>query len=118
MTITTGFLEVMTDRCSAERTYANGKPLGNHSVDHFNVTPNGTDWDRPAASVKVGQCSVISVAGTRPGSTFDERAAMTTESPSRSLPVKSRGVPAAAPLKLLWPDAYSGNGGVGKVGVW
>ncbi len=44
MTITTGFLEVMTDRCSAERTYANGGPLGNHSVDHFNVTPNGTEF--------------------------------------------------------------------------
>ena len=43
---------------------------------------------------------------------------MVTEAPNRSLPVASLSISAPAALKLLWPEAYSGNGGVGNVVGW
>ena len=62
--------------------------------------------------------SVTSRAGTAPGSTFEEPAAIVADPPKSSLPVKRRRVSAPAALKALWPDAYSGNGGVGNVDGW
>ena len=41
-----------------------------------------------------------------------------TLAPNRSLPVKRCRTLAPAPLKVEWPDTYSGNGGVGKVEAW
>src|SRR2546423_10035414 len=71
-----------------------------------------------AASEKAGQESVRSVAGTRPASTLELPAESVTAPPKRSLPVKRLRISAPAALKLLCPDEYSGNGGVGKVVGW
>src|SRR5438105_7722089 len=71
-----------------------------------------------AAAEKVGQTSVTSVAGTSPGSTRELPAANLTEPPKRSLPVNSLRISAPAALKLLCPEEYSGNGGVGNVVGW
>src|SRR6266545_4903784 len=71
-----------------------------------------------AASENVAQESVTSADGTAPGSTRELPAGRTTEPPNRSLPVKSRRISAPAALKLLCPDEYSGNGGVGNVVGW
>src|SRR6266508_5267724 len=71
-----------------------------------------------AASENVRHDSLTGAAGVRPGSTFELPAATVTDAPNLSLPVKSRRISAPAALKVLWPDAYSGNGGVGNVGGW
>src|SRR6266542_2405790 len=71
-----------------------------------------------AASENVRHDSVTGAAGVRPGSTFELPAATVTDAPNLSLSVKSRRISAPAALKVLWPDAYSGNGGVGNVVGW
>ena len=68
-----------------------------------------------AASENVGQDSVTSLVGTAPDSTFELPAASVTVAPNASLLVKRFRISAPAALKLLWPEEYSGNGGVGKV---
>jgi hypothetical protein len=68
-----------------------------------------------AASVNVGQVRVTSWAGTVPGSIVEEPAGRVIEAPKWSLPVARRRISAPAALKLLCPEAYSGNGVVGKV---
>jgi hypothetical protein len=80
-------------------------------------------WRResPASSsalVKVGQVSTIGIAGVARGSIRDEPAGMVTWAPNRSLPVNIRKTRAPAALKVLWPDTYSGNGGVSEVIGW
>jgi hypothetical protein len=40
-----------------------------------------------------------------------------TDAPKWSLLVKRLRIPAAPALNLLCPDVYSGNGGVGNVGL-
>jgi hypothetical protein len=40
------------------------------------------------------------------------------DAPKRSLCLKSLRISAPAALKLLWPEEYSGKGGVGKVVGW
>src|SRR6266545_6142166 len=77
--------------------------------------------ERPAwfaASEKVAQKRVRSSAGTAPGSTRELPAGRVAEAPKRSLAVKSLRISAAAALKLLCPEEYSGKGGVGKVAGW
>src|ERR671931_2729738 len=71
-----------------------------------------------AASLNVDQESVSSRAGTAPGSTRELPAGNVTDAPNASRPVKRRRISAPAALKLLCPDEYSGNGGVGKVEGW
>ncbi len=71
-----------------------------------------------AASENVDQESVTSLLGTAPGSTLELPAGSVTEAPKRSLCVKSLRIYAPAALKLLCPDEYSGNGGVGNVVGW
>ena len=71
-----------------------------------------------AASEKVAQVSVRSTAGVRPGSILELPAGKVTEPPKRSLPVNCLRISAPAALKLLCPEEYSGNGGVGKVVGW
>src|SRR6266550_1418158 len=71
-----------------------------------------------AAAVKVGQESVTAVAGAIPGCTFDEPAATVAEPPKSSLPVNDLRMVAAAALKALCPEQYSGNGGVRNVSGW
>src|SRR5215471_15329231 len=71
-----------------------------------------------AASEKVAQESVRSLAGTAAGSTRELPAGSVTEPPKRSSCVKSLRISAPAALKLLCPDEYSGKGGVGKVVGW
>lgn len=56
--------------------------------------------------------------GVRPGSIFEDPGAKVTESPNASLPVNSSRTVAPAALKLLCPEMYSGNGGVGNVPSW
>ena len=67
-----------------------------------------------AAAENVGQASVMSVAGTMPGSTFELPATIVAAPPNVSPRVNRRKISAPAALKLLWPDEYSGKGGVGK----
>ena len=71
-----------------------------------------------AASENVDQESVASLLGTAPGSTLELPAGSVTEAPNRSLCVKRLRISAPAALKLLCPDEYSGNGGVGNVIGW
>src|SRR5919201_5098952 len=71
-----------------------------------------------AASEKVAQSSVTSLAGTRPGSTRELPREIVTDPPKRSLPVNDRRISAPASLKLLWPEEYSAKGGVGKLVGW
>src|SRR5438477_4270120 len=71
-----------------------------------------------AASENVDQESVTSLLGTTPGSTLELPAGSVTEAPKRSLWVNRLRISAPAALKLLCPDEYSGNGGVGKVLAW
>jgi hypothetical protein len=61
---------------------------------------------------------VTSLIGTAPGSTLELPAGSVTEAPKRSLCVKRFRISAAAALKLLCPEEYSGNGGVGKLANW
>src|SRR5215210_2722250 len=60
----------------------------------------------------------MSAAGTAAGSTFELPAVIVASPPKTSLRVKRRRISAPAALKLLWPDEYSGNGGVGKYEGW
>jgi hypothetical protein len=72
--------------------------------------------ERPAssaASENVRHASTTSAAGTSPGSIAEDPAAIVTDAPKRSLEVKRRRISALAALKVLWPDTYSANGGVG-----
>src|SRR5260370_5376719 len=71
-----------------------------------------------AASEKVGQASVRALPGTAPGSVLELAVGNVTEPPKRSLRVNSVRISAAAALKLLCPEEYSGKGGVGKVVGW
>src|SRR5262245_32335735 len=71
-----------------------------------------------AASENVAQLNVTSPAGDSPGSTRELPRGIVTDPPKRSLPVNNRSSSAPAALKLLWPDEYSANGGVGKVVGW
>jgi hypothetical protein len=71
-----------------------------------------------AASENVGHESVMSTAGTLPGSTFELPAAIVAAPPNAFLRVNRRRISAPAALKLLWPEEYSGNGGVGKYVGW
>src|ERR1700720_1506770 len=71
-----------------------------------------------AASVNVSQRSVIGWAGVTPGSIFEVPEGSVTASPKWLLPVHSSRILAAAALYVLWPDTYSGNGGVGDVASW
>src|SRR6266550_2838491 len=71
-----------------------------------------------AASENVAQESMTSFEGTAPGSILELPARRTVEPPNRSLPVKRLRISAPAALKLLCPDEYSGNGGVGKEVGW
>src|SRR6266566_4564868 len=59
-----------------------------------------------------------SLLGTAPGSTLELPAGSVTEAPKRSACVKRLRISAPAALKLLCPDEYSGNGGVGNVVGW
>jgi hypothetical protein len=59
---------------------------------------------------------VTSSDGTAPGSILELPAG--SKPPNRSLPVKTLRISAPAALKLLCPEEYSGNGGVGKVVGW
>jgi hypothetical protein len=67
--------------------------------------------------VNVAQQRVTSSAGTAPGSVRELPAGNVTEAPKRSLFVNSLRISAPAALKVLCPELYSGNGGVGKVVV-
>lgn len=58
--------------------------------------------------------SVTSLAGVVPGSTTELPAGTATEAPKRLLRVNRVRTRAAAALKVLWPEEYSANGGVGK----
>src|ERR671935_967495 len=71
-----------------------------------------------AASLNVDHESVSSRAGTAPGSTRELPGANVADAPKASRPVKRRRISAPAALKLLCPDEYSGNGGVGNVEGW
>jgi hypothetical protein len=71
-----------------------------------------------AASEKVAQESVRSLAGTAAGSMRELPAGSVTEPPKRSSCVKNLRISAPAALKLLCPEEYSGKGGVGKVAGW
>jgi hypothetical protein len=71
-----------------------------------------------AASENVGHESVTSVAGTAPGSPREVPALIVTESPKASLPVKDFRISAPAAEKMLWPEKYSGNGGVTTLESW
>src|SRR5271165_429197 len=71
-----------------------------------------------AASVNVSHFSVTGLAGVTPGSIWELPAASVTESPNRSLPVHSVRMRPAAALYVLWPETYSGKGGVGNVASW
>src|SRR5436309_8882158 len=71
-----------------------------------------------AAALKVAQVSVTGRAGTSPGSTREEPAGIVTASPKVSLPVKPASTAAAAALKVLWPETYSGKAGVTTVEAW
>src|SRR4051794_27317849 len=71
-----------------------------------------------AASENVGHVRVTSFAGTRPGSTRELPRVKVTVPPKRSLPENARRISAPAALKVLWPDEYSANGGVGNVVGW
>jgi hypothetical protein len=57
----------------------------------------------------------MSVCGVSPGSTREEPAGSVTEPPNSSLAVKRFRISAAAALNPLWPEMYSGKGGVIKV---
>jgi hypothetical protein len=65
----------------------------------------------------VAQLRVTSCAGTAPASNLELPAGNVTDAPNLSLPVESRRISAPAALKVLCPEEYSGNGGVGKVGA-
>src|SRR5829696_7303025 len=69
---------------------------------------------RSAASLKVGQARVTSVAGMLSGSTRELPAGTVTKAPKWSEPVKWASTSAAAALKVEWPETYSANGGVGR----
>ena len=58
-----------------------------------------------AAAENVGHARVTSTEGTRPGSTFELPAGITTEPPNESLRVKLRSTSAFAALNVLCPDA-------------
>ena len=60
----------------------------------------------------------MSLEGTKPGSTLELPARNVVVPPKRSLPVKRLRISAPAALKVLWPDEYSGKGGVGKLVGW
>ena len=68
-----------------------------------------------AASVKVFHVKVTVLLGVTPGSTADVPGKKVTELPKTSLPVHFFNISAPAALKVLWPEMYSGNAGVGKV---
>ena len=65
-----------------------------------------------AAALKVGHVRATSADGVAPGSTSDDPLGTTALAPNRSLPVKAVRTVAAAAENVLWPDTYSGNGGV------
>ena len=70
------------------------------------------------AALNVGQVSTVGSSGVAPGSTNDVPGRTVTLAPNRSLPVNRYRTLAPAPLKVEWPEVYSGNGGVGKVAAW
>lgn len=53
-----------------------------------------------------------------PGSIRDEPARIVTERFSTSLAPNDRITSLLAALKVLWPETYSGNGGVTTLGSW
>ena len=53
-----------------------------------------------------------------PDSMLELPGANVTEPPNLSLPVQSLRIVAPAALKVLWPEMYSANGGVGNVEGW
>ena len=70
------------------------------------------------AELKVGQTSGVGSSGVAPGSMNELPGLIVTLAPNRSLPVNCCRTLAPAPLKVEWPDTYSGNGGVGRVDAW
>src|SRR5207244_3204761 len=71
-----------------------------------------------AAALNVAHDRMTGLLGVSPGSVVEEPGANVTEAPNVSLPVKSFRISAPAALNVLWPDAYSANGGVGNVDGW
>ena len=76
-----------------------------------------------AAAVRVGQLSRMLLAGVPTwvsvrGSNREVPASMVTLAPKLSLPVNLARMAAAAELKVLCPDTYSGNGGLTTLGDW
>ena len=71
-----------------------------------------------AASLTVLHVRVTSFLGTAPGSTRDVPASWVAEAPNASEPVKRLRISAPAALNVLWPDRYSGKGGVTTLAAW
>src|SRR5215471_9612176 len=77
--------------------------------------------ERPASSAAIENVdheSRTSRDGVIPGSTFELPFKILTESPKLSLPVNRKKIWAAAALNVLWPETYSGNGGVMTISRW